>query len=323
MKNAAGRILAAFFISLATLAQAVAQDYPTRPVRMIVSYAAGNVSDVLGRLVAQRLADKWGQPVVVENRPGIGGSLGADIVSKAAPDGYTLLFTAVAAMAVNPQISTNVHYDPIKDFAPVGLIAFSPLVLVSHPSVPVKTLKELIDYSKKQPTPLSWGTPGLGTISHLTLSYLKLHAGLAADHVPYRASNVLMTDLLAGRVHLADEGWPVVQSHVNANALRAIALGSLKRSSLYPELETASEMFPGLESGAWSGVMAPAGTPAAIVNKVNADIQEMIVSKDMSDRLLGFGMEPLPGTPAFFAEKIKKDAQFYGGIAREIGLKME
>ena len=318
------RAIAVLAVMLSTLpADAVAEAYPDKPVRMIVSYAPGNVTDVVARLIGRKLSEMWKQQVVIENRPGAGGSLGADLVAKSPADGYTLLFTAVAPMAINPHIYSTVRYNPLTDFTPVALVALAPLFIVVHPSVPASNLRELIDYTKAHPGKLNWATPGNGTFSHFALSYLKLNAGLEAEHIPSKASTTVITDLIAGRVEIGCEAWTVVVPHIKSGAVRALAVTSPQRSDMMASVPTVAESVPGWEAAAWLGIMAPSGVAAEIVRKINADVLLALNSAEVREALQSNGLQSLPGSPAEFATRLRNDFERYALLVKRTGLKIE
>ncbi|WP_171020067.1 tripartite tricarboxylate transporter substrate binding protein [Hydrogenophaga sp. 2FB] len=300
-----------------------ATTYPQRPVRLVVSYGAGNVTDVLARVIAESLATKWGQPVVVENKPGQGGSLGAQIAARSAPDGYTLLFSAMAAMAVNPHVYANVGYDPRRDFAPIVNVAYPDFIVVANPQLGVKTWAQLIDYSKKNPTALNYGTAGNGTVPHLNMEAIKQRTGLQAQHVPYKSAPAVLTDVMGGRLQLQQETSAVLLPQIKAGKVVALAAGPNRHPDL-PDVPSLGEVIPGYAPVIpWLGMFAPAGTPEAIVNKVNRDVREILSQPTMKARLAGHGLSVADGTPQAFAATLQKDHERLGQLAQQLHLKVD
>lgn len=312
-------LLAAFSL------QAQAQStYPNKPVRMIVSYAAGNVTDTLARVVAQRLSDKWRQPVTIDNRPGQGGSLGAQIAVKAPADGYTLLFSAMAAMAINPHVYANLGYDVRKDFAPVVNVACPTMVLVANPELKINSLTALIAYSKANPTALNYGTAGNGTVPHLNMETLKAQTGLMAQHVPYKAAGAVLTDVLGGRIQIQQEALSVLLPHIKAKKLLPIAAGSSKRLAQLPDVPTIIELFPKYQAVVpWLGILAPAGTPKAIVDKINKDVDDILRQPDVQEKLQSNGLDIVGGAPETFAKTITTDYDRMDKLVKQLGLKVD
>jgi len=291
---------------LAPLAHA--QSYPDKPIRLVVPFPPGGTSDILGRAIGQKLAEAWGQPVVIDNVPGAGGSVGADKVAKAAPDGYTILMGHIGTLAVNPLVYPKLSYDPIKNFAPVAWVARVPNVLVVHPSVPAKSLTELVALAKAKPGQLNYGSGGNGSAAHIATEYLKLQTQTFMVHVPYRGTSPAMTDLIAGQIQLMMTGAPAVMQFVKSGQLRAVAVSSNKRLEVLPDVPTVAESgYKGFEADQWYGVVAPAGTPAAIVAKLNAQINQALDSPELKARLQAEGAIANPVTPEAFGAHIKQE----------------
>lgn len=316
-------LLGAF--SLQAQAQSANQaPYPNKPVRMVVSYAAGNVTDLLARVVAERLSEKWGQPVTVDNRPGQGGSLGAQIAVKAPTDGYTLLFSAMAAMAINPHVYASLGYDVRKDFVPVVNVAYPTSVMVVNPELKINSLSALIAYSKAHPTALNYGTAGNGTVPHLNMETLKAQTGLMAQHVPYKAASAVLTDVLGGRIQLQQEALSVLLPQVKAKKLVPIAASSPKRLTQLPDVPTITELFPKYQAVVpWLGIFAPAGTPKAIVDKINKDVDEILRQPEVQEKLQGNGLDTVGGSPEAFAKTITTDYDRMGKLVKQLGLKVD
>jgi tripartite-type tricarboxylate transporter receptor subunit TctC len=292
------RILAAL-AALLVAAPAAAQTYPNKPVRFVVPFAPGGTTDILARLVGQKLSELYGQQFVIENRAGAGGNIGAEIVAKSAPDGYTILMGTPGTQAINQYVYRAMPYDTVKDFAPVSLVALVANVLAVNPSVPAKDLRELIALAKRQPGTLNFATPGNGTTGHLSTELLKTMAGINLVHVPYRGSGPALQDLLAGQVQMTIDNIPSALPHIQAGALRALAVTSSQRWFALPNVPTMAEAgVPGYEATSWFVVMAPAQTPPAIVNKLSADIDAQLKTEDMRKRFRDVGAEPVGGTPA-------------------------
>lgn len=314
---------AAALMSTASVAQADDGAYPKRPVRLVVSYAAGNVTDILARLVADGLATKWGQPVTVDNKPGQGGSLGAMSMVRSEPDGYTLLFSAMAAMAINPHVYAKVGYDPKHDFVPIINVAYPDAVLVASPSLGVKSWAQLLDYSKQRPDTLNYGTAGNGTVPHLNMEAIKQRSGLVAQHVPYKAAAAVLTDLMGGRVQLQFETSAVLLPQIKAGKIMPLAM-ALKRNPDLPDVPALGELLPGyVPVVPWLGLFAPAGTPEAIVNKVNRDVRDILAQASVKERLAGYGMSISGGTPQEFGQRLREDYERLGALTRQLGLKVD
>lgn len=299
--------------------------YPERPVRMVVSYAPGNVTDTLARLIAENLTEKWKQPVAVENRPGLGGSLGAQSVVKAPADGYTLLFSAMAAMAINPHVYSNIGYDPQKDFAPIVNVAYPESVMVVSPSLGVRTVPELVAYSKANPDALNYGTAGNGTVPHLNTEALKTISGLQAQHVPYKAASAVLTDLLGGRIQLQQESLSVLLPHIESGKLLVVlATGARKRLEKLPDVPTLTEIYPEYEPVIpWLGIFAPAGTPEPIVRRINQDVVEILQRPDIRAKLQAQSLNPVGNTPEEFAQSIAVNYEQLGELVQNLGLKVD
>ena len=302
---------------------AQAQAYPSRPIKVVVGFPPGQATDVIARLMAGKLAESLGQPVVVENRPGKGGSLGAEAVAKSPPDGYTLLVSATAPLATNFNLYPNVGYNPATDFAPVSLMAWLPFVLIVNPAVPANTLAELIAYAKTRPGALSYASSGNGTTAHLTMEMLKKAAGIDILHVPYKGGVAALSDVMAGQLQMGWDTALFVLPHVKAGKVRAIATASPTRSPLMPEIPAAAETVPGFSSGAWLGLVAPAGTPREIVNRLNAELHKLMKTPEIAEKLAGLGSEVLLSTPDEFHEHIKRELVKWGKAVKDSGTRLD
>ena len=300
-----------------------AQDYPNRPVRLVLGQPAGGPTDIVARLIAQKLTERWGQSVVVENRPGAGSNIGTDLVVKAPKDGYTLLVGTVQQI-VNPFLFTSLAWDPMRDLAAVSLVTKAHIVLVVHPDSPAKNLAELRALAKAKPGGLSWASAGNGSTGHLTLELFKAQTGVDVVHVPYKGTQPAHADLLAGRVPVMFDGVITSLPHVKAGRLRPIAVASLTRSQLLPEVPTMTEAgLPGFEAVGLATVMAPAGTPPEIVNKISADIAAILKQPDVRDQLVGMGLEVVGSTPDEFARYIRSESDKWGKVIRDANVKAE
>ena len=298
--------------------------YPNKPVRLVVSYAAGNVTDLLARIVADKLSEKWGQQLVVDNKAGQGGSLGALIVAKAPADGYTLLFSAMAALAINPHVYPNIGYDGVKDFAPIISIASPNLAIVVDPSLKVTSFKALVEYSKASPNALSYGTAGNGTAPHLNMEALKLQTGLIAQHVPYKSAAAAMTDVMGGRLQIQQDSVSVFLPQIKAGRLTAIAAGNTKRLSQLPEVPSAAEAIPGFVPVVpWLGILAPVGTPANIVAKVSQDVHAILQRSDVQEKLAANGLIPTDEGPEAFTKSLASDHNRLGKLVRQLAIKVD
>ncbi|WP_270934844.1 Bug family tripartite tricarboxylate transporter substrate binding protein [Falsiroseomonas oryzae] len=309
-------------LGFATLARpALAQaPWPARPVRMIVAYPAGGSTDIVARLLSERLARLWGQAVVVENRAGAAGTIGADSVAKAAPDGYTLLMAASPEIAIARSTLRNLPYDPVQDFAPINLLAQSPFLLVATPGINVSNLQELIALGRARPGTLNYASFGNGTSNHFVGELFKVATGLDITHVPYRGSGPMMTDLIAGTVQLGFDTVPAGLPHVRAGRLRAIGAAMLRRSSLAPEVPTLDEQgLAGFTGGSWVGLVAPARTPEPVVAKIAADVEKLMAegfSRELEER----GLAPEGLGPTAFRAFIEAEVVKWGDVARRAGI---
>ena len=294
--------------ALLALPAVQAQTWPTKPIHLVVPFTPGGSSDILARAVGQKLSEAWGQPVVIDNVPGAGGSVGSDRVAKAAPDGYTLLMGHIGTLAVNPSIYPKLPYDPVKNFTPVAWVASVPNVLVVHPSVPAKSVKELVALAKSKPGQLNYGSGGNGSAAHLATEYLKLQSQTFIVHVPYRGTAPAVTDLVGGQIQLMFTGGPALIPFVKSGQLRALAVSSSKRLDALPDVPTVAESgYKGFEADQWYGVVAPAGTPREIVQKLNAQINQALVSNELRTRLQSEGAIAMPTTPEAFGALIVRE----------------
>lgn len=322
------RSLLSFGVGLGALAAlpAAAQgadDYPNRSIRLVVSYGAGNIADQLARLVAQKLSEQIGQPVVIENRPGQGGSLGAQVAAKATPDGYTLLFSAMAAIAINPHVYGRVGYDPIADLAPITAIANTRSgILYTNLDVKATTLPELVALSKASPGTLNYGTAGSGTVPHLNMELLKGMTGLDALHVPYKAAAAVMTDVIGGRIQMAQESAGVVMPQIKAGKVRALAIVGSEPMPELPGVAPITATVPAYDAvRPWMGFMAPAGVPAARIAWLDAALQRVLEVPDVRQRIAALNLELLGTGPAGYARMVRRDLDRFGPMVKMLDLK--
>ncbi len=300
-----------------------AQAYPAKPIRLIVAYPPGGPNDISARTVGQGLAALLGQPVIVENRPGAAGNIGSHHVATSAPDGYTLL-NGASALTIAPTLTRNLPYDVSKDLAPISLTAVSSFVLAVHPSVPVNTVKELIALAKARPNQLSYASSGVGAPPHLAGELLKNMAGIQILHVPYKGVGQSITDLVGGHIEMMFTSPPNAVPHVKARRLKALAVSTAARSPLLPEVPTISESgLPGFEIGTWFGLLAPAGTPPDIINRLNAATRKVVDAPDLRERIAAQGLDARSSTPAEFAAHIKAELAKFARLVPAAGIKPE
>lgn len=315
-------LLASLSITAASSVYAQAlENYPTRPVTIVVPFPPGGGTDVGARLVAQKLSLKWGQPVIVENRGGAAGRLGADVVAKAKPDGYTLLVGNVGTQSVNPALYKKMPYDPDKAFAPIGMIAELPLVMLVTPALPWQNVKDVVEAAKKEPGKITFASSGAGGAPHLAGEIFQQASGTKMLHIAYKGGGPAALDLMAGHVNIYFGTVLESVGHVKSGKLKGLGVTSASRSPALPELPTIAESgYAGFDTGSWIGMLAPAGTPAAIVNKVSADLREVLALPDTKNTLITQGATPWPMTPEQFAARINSDRQRYGKIIEENNL---
>ena len=306
-------------------APAATQTYPTRPVKIVVPFAPGGPTEFIIRLVADRLTGTLGQPFVIENRPGgAGGTVGAKSVASAEADGYTLLFSSPGPLVTAAAVYKNLDYDPIKSFAPIAMVIYAPQMVVVHPSLPATSLAELVDYAKRNPGKVTFGSSGYGTQPHMLGEMLKLAAGINIIHVPYRGAGQSVSDLLAGQVQMIFETTAILLPHVQGGRLRALAVAVATRSPLLPDVPTTAESgYPKLIASFWSGLLAPAGTPAPIVAKLNAAVNDILKSKEAQTGLERLSAEAKIGSPQDFAAFIAAETPRWATIASETGIKVD
>jgi len=321
-----GRIglCAAITLLAAFAGPAAAEDYPVRPITLVVPYAAGGGNDAMARTVADRMSQTLGQQIVVENRAGAGGTIATRQVAKSAPDGYTLVIGGTGTLAVNPTLYNNVGYDPRHDFAPVGLIGTSALVVLVHPSLPAQTIRELIDLAKREPGKLSYASAGVGSGIHLATVLFEHMAGVTLTHVPYRGTGPALTDLLGGHVPIYFSSLPSAVPIVKDGKVRALAVTAAKRSPVLPDVPTVAEAgLPGYEAVLHYGIVAPAGTPRPVIDKLNAALKDALAAPETVTRMATEGTEPLVSTPEEYAADIDREETKWSAIVRQSGAKAE
>ncbi len=297
--------------------------FPTGGMKMVVAFPPGAANDFLARAIGQRLAEEWKQPVVVENRPGASGIVGSDTVAKAPADGHTLLLGSIT-LVILPSLIDKMPFDPHKDFTPVAMVAYGPLLVVVHPSLPVRTVAELIAHAKANPGKLSYGTAGSGTSVHVAVEMFKKMAGVGIVHVPYKGSAAAMTDLIGGQTHLMMDVIPSALPQVKAGKIRVLAVTGSKRVADLPDVPTVAESgLPGFDVSAWWGVMGPPGMPRAVVEKLNTTINRMLDTAELRQSLAGRGLEAAPMSPADFERVMRQDATRFGAVVREVGIKAD
>jgi len=294
--------------------------YPTKPIRIIVPYPPGGSTDPTARAFGAWLSDKFGVPVVIDNRPGAGSTIGHGLGAKATPDGYTLLLGTSGGLVVSPAFGTKVPYDPIKDFAPVGLGVYVPFLLVVHTAVPAKNVRELIDLAKAQPGTINFGSPGTGTPNHLGIELLKAMTGAQFVHVPYKGGGPATVDLVAGRIQAIFGSIPQWQPHLSAGRVRAIGIGHPSRVRSMPDVPAIAETLPGFNNTTWYGLLAPAGTPVPIIDKVNAEMKRANANAEFSKHLQSIGMEPASSTPKEMGDMIRTELARWTRVIRDAGI---
>jgi len=304
------------------LAQA-AEAYPVKPIRFILPFPPGGGTDILGRILAERLTASLGQPVVIENRGGAGGNVGAEAAAKAPPDGYTIVLVA-PSLAISPSLYTRLNYDAVKDLAPIGLVGTVPNVLITHPSLPAQTLAEFIALARTKPGGLNFGSGGSGTSNHLAGELFNSVAGVKLVHIPYKGVNLAMNDVLAGQIQFVVIGIPAAAPHIKAGRLRALGVIAPQRSPVLPDVPTVAEAgLPQFEVTTWYGLLAPAGTPRTIIARLNAELGRIMHDPTLAQRFAATGTEPLTSTPEEFGDYIKQEIAKWGKVVRAAGLKAD
>lgn len=308
---------ALLLITATLFGAAWAQPYPQKPIRMIVPFPAGGATDILARALSQKLGEKIGQTVIVDNRPGAGGTIGADAAAKSPADGYTLLLATSSTHSIGPAINPKIPYNAEADFTPVAYVASSPNIVLVPNASPSKTMRELIDHARKNPGRLNYASSGNGTIVHLTTEYFKAQSGTFILHIPYRGTALAMPDLISGKVDVLFDSLVTGMPHVKDGKLRALGVTSLKRTALAPDMPAVAETLPGFESVTWFGLYGPKGLPADLMGKINQAVNSALAESDVKDRFARLGAEPTGGTPQAFAAMVKGDTAKWKKIIAE------
>jgi len=313
-----GCAMAALFLFSAC---AQAQAYPTRPIRLIIPFAPGGTNDIIGRLVAQKLGEAIGQQVVPDNRGGAGGSIGMEVAAKSAPDGYTIVIGHIGTLAVNPTLYSNLAYNPVKDFDPITLIAKLPNLMAVNPTVPAKTVAQLIALAKSNPGRLSYGSGGVGGAGHLATEYFRLLTKIDIVHVPYRGTGLAVIDVISGQLDMVMAGVPAIVPHTRTGKLRALGVSSLTRLSILPDIPTIAESgAPGYDATQWYGILTPAGTPKAILASLHAGLEKALATPSLRERFAADGAEPFTTTSEEFAAYMKREIARWAPVIRKAGL---
>jgi tripartite-type tricarboxylate transporter receptor subunit TctC len=310
-------ILAALALALCALAQA--QNYPAKPIRIVIPFPPGNTTDIMSRLIAPKMAERLGQQVIVENRPGASGMLGLDYVAKSPADGYTIACVQGGNMVVLPHTSKNVPYDPLKDFAPIAVSTTNYLAIVANPGAPFKTIGEMVVYAKANPGKVTVATNGEGGFPHLAFEHLRTMGGFTYTHIPYKGSAAIATDIMGGQVQAGIDGITGMTPHIKSGRLRLLATTGKTRAVLWPETPAAAEDVPGYESGGWFGYAAPAATPREVVLRLNAEINRAMREPEVSDKLVNAGLIIVGESPEYFGELLRSDYAKYGKLVKDIG----
>ncbi|MGA0032850.1 MAG: Bug family tripartite tricarboxylate transporter substrate binding protein [Burkholderiales bacterium] len=300
-----------------------AQNYPVRPIRIIVAYTPAGTTDILARAVGQKMTETWGQSVIVDNRPGANGNIGTEITANATPDGYTIVMATAATHSINNTLYPRLKWDAVKSFDPISLVARVPNVLTVNNSLPVKSVTELIAYGKNNPGKLNHGSPGLGSTGHLSAELFKSATGLQMTHIPYKGSAPTLADLVAGQIQVVIDNLPPYLPQIQAGKIRGLAVTTATRSPAAPNLPTIQEAgVKGYEAGSWFGLAAPKGVPAAIVNQLSAETARILKLPDVKERLLGLGADPVGGTPQQFADFIRSEQAKWRKVITQAGIKL-
>ena len=312
------------FTPLAGATANAADVYPARPIRIVVAYTPAGTTDILARAIGQKLTEAWGQPVIVDNRPGANGNIGTEYAAKATPDGYTLLMTTAAPHGVNPGLYRKLGFDAVKDFAGISLVATVPNVLVVNNNMPVRDVKELIAYLRANPGKVNFGSPGYGSTGHMSTELFMSLAGVKMNHVPYKGDAGVLADVMAGQISLSFSNMPAYTPQIKAGRVRALAVSTSKRSTAAPEIPTMAEAgVPGYVAVAWFGLLAPANTPRDIVNKLSAETARILKMPDVNSRLSDLGAEPVGSTPAEFDAHIKAEIVKWAKVIKDANVELQ
>jgi len=313
------------FVLATGCGSALAQNYPTRPIRIIAQFTPGTSTDILARLIGQAMSEDLGQQVIVDNRPGAGGNIGTELGAKAAPDGYTLTMAVSSAFGINPTLyEGKLKFDVLKDFAPIANLGLTPQTLVANPSAPFKTVKELVAAAREKPGQINFASLGAGSTSHLTMEMFRTAAGIQLNHVPFKGSGDAHTQLIGGQVPIMFDAIPATQPHIKSGKLRGLGIATLKRSPFLPELPTIAEQgYPGFEAVGWIGIAAPAKTPTAILDKLNAEMVKILGRPDVKERLAALAFTPVGDSREHFAAYIRSEIAKWGKAVKESGAKAD
>jgi tripartite-type tricarboxylate transporter receptor subunit TctC len=318
------RSLIALLVLLPLFApQVAAQAYPNKPIRLIVPWAAGGTTDILGRVLAQKMHEKLGQPVIVENRGGAAGNIGTEAAVRAPADGSTLLFGTMSTHALNQFLYEKMTFDPVADLAPISLVANVATVLVVNPSLPVDNVGELVALARQKPGQLNFASGGIGSFNQLCAELLKMSTKIDIVHVPYKGGGPAVADLVGGKVDMLFTGAPVTMSHIKAGRLKVLAVTDSRRSAALPDTPTMGESVPGYEFNNWYGIMAPAGTQRPVIDLLNAEVHRILALPDVRERFVGLGADPTPSTPEKFGAVMKSDADKWGRVIKQAGVRAE
>jgi tripartite-type tricarboxylate transporter receptor subunit TctC len=324
MKRSTMRLPALIAFTLLMPLQVTAQAWPARPVHIVAPYPAGGTSDILARTLGQKLSERWGQPIIVDNKPGANGNVGADFVAKSPADGYTLLLCDVGALAISPSVYTSLAFDPNKDFAPVTMVAYSPHILAVNPDVPARSVKELIDLAKAKPGKLNYAASSVASAPHLAGVDFASRAGITWAYIPYKGGAQAITDVIGGQADVLFNGMLATYPHVKSGKLRILAVSSASRMSAIPDVPTVAESgVPGFETGSWQGVLAPAGTPRELVARINADFARVLNTPEMREKLGAQGAEVRVNTPETFAVFLRDETARWAKVVAANGVKLE
>jgi len=303
--------------------QALAQAYPTKPVRLVVPFPPGGPTDILGRAIGAKLGELLGQPVIIDNRGGAGGGIGADNVAKSAPDGYSLLLGTTGTHTINPNLYSKLPYDPIKDFAPISLVVKYLNILVVNPKVPAKNVAELIALARQKPGQITFGSAGNGSSNHLTAEMLASMSGVKMQHIPYKGSGPALNDVIAGQIDFMFDQYSTVGPNIKAGKLRAIGIATKERHPLLPDVPTIAETIPGFEVSPWYAMFAPAGTPKPIIDKLNADLVKVMNSPEIRERMTTLGWDPVTDTPEQLEAQIKSELAVWADVVKKSGARID
>jgi tripartite-type tricarboxylate transporter receptor subunit TctC len=318
------RFAAALLLAACAAGPAAAQSFPNKPVKLVVPQTPGGASDALARIVGQKLSERWGQPVVVENRAGAGGNLGTDFVAKSPADGYTLLMSYVGTQAINGSLYKSLPYDPYKDFVTIATVATVPFALVVNQNFPPKTVAELVAYARSHPGQVTFGSAGNGSLNQLLGEMVNMSQGIKLVHVPYKGAAGALTDTIAGQIQMTFSSLPSVAGHIRSDKLRALAVTGAHRSSAFPNVPTLGEAgLQGFELSPWFGLLAPAGTPDAVVRKINADVAEALRDRDLLEKFAANGADPYATSPDQFARVLADDIQRWSQVVRTSGARID